>query len=237
MVEQQPAKKGPVVIFDAETDSGFERLCGYSRDAYLRTVMQFTCLCALEVPTDAVEACKHLPDDVDTLLEAGTKHTFWRDLAEDDKTPVHDLLALFDRATLIVGYNVLAFDFPLLWRFYKPVDGLTALQRYHNHRAKTHDVMTRVRDVTEQYVKLDLLLQANKLPLKLGRGENAPKLWESNRREELEQYCAFDVEVTARLALLPTIQTADGVWLPNQVHGMRSALAAQLAQSESHVTS
>ena len=220
--------EGPVVVFDAETDSGFERLCGYSRDAYLRQIMQFTCLCTLEVPAAAVHACTKFPDDVDALLAASTRRTFWRDCAEDGKTPVDDLLALFDRATLIVGYNVLNFDFPLLWRFYRPTDGITALQRYHNHRAKTHDVMTRVRDVTEQYVKLDRLLHVNKLPLKLGCGGDAPKLWASNRREELEEYCAFDVEVTARLALMPTIQTGDGVWLPNQVHGMRSALAAQL---------
>ena len=50
-----------VVVFDCETDCGFERLCGYSRDAFVRQVMQFTCVCALEMSAADVPAKRAEP--------------------------------------------------------------------------------------------------------------------------------------------------------------------------------
>lgn len=219
-----------VVVFDCETDCGFERLCGYSRDAFVRQVMQFTCVCALEVSAADVWQATTEEARADALRKA-RRHTFWRDRAEAGKTPVDDLLALFDRAVLIVGYNVLNFDFPLLQRFYRPTEEATAAQRYRDHRAKTHDLMARVKDVTETYHKLDHLLKQNGLPLKTGSGADAPRLWADDRREELEAYCAADVDVTARLALQPTVRVGEHALAGNSdaVHGMRAALAAQLA--------
>ena len=55
---------------------------------------------------------------------------------------------IFDGAEVIVGFNCLAFDFPLLQRFY------TSKKRYLAHRCKCLDIMTRVRDVTDDYYKL-----------------------------------------------------------------------------------
>lgn len=217
-----------VVVFDCETDCGFERMCGYTRDAFVRQVMQFTCVCALEIPAAAVWEHKSDPAKV---LALAKKHTFWRDKAAEGQTPVHDLLALFDRAVLIVGYNVFHFDFPLLWRFYQNADGVTATQRYYAHRAKTHDVMARVRDATGSYLKLDYLLHINNLPQKTGSAGDAPGLWRDDKRDELEAYCAADVELTAKLALKEAL-SVDEVTLPNAVHGMRSALVSQIAHAK-----
>jgi hypothetical protein len=190
--------------------------------------MQFTCICALEMSAADVWQATTEESRADALRKA-RRHTFWRDRAEAGKTPVHDLLALFDRAALIVGYNVLHFDFPLLQRFYQRTDEVTAVQRYYNHRAKTHDVMARVKDVTGAYHKLDHILRQNGLPLKTGSGADAPRLWAANRREELEAYCAADVIVTARLALQPVVSVDEHAFASDAVHGMRAALAAQLA--------
>ena len=220
-----------IVVFDCETDCGFERMCGYTRDAFVRQVMQFTCVCALEIPASAVWEESASDPDAQKALSLATKHTFWRDHAAEGQTPVHDLLALFDRAVLIVGYNVFHFDFPLLWRFYKNTDDVTATQRYYAHRAKTLDVMARVRDATGRYLKLDYLLYNNSLPQKTGSAADAPRLWEDDKRDELEAYCAADVQLTARLALQDALTVDDDVTLPNAVHGMRSALIAQISHA------
>ena len=77
---------------------------------------------------------------------------------------------IFDGAEVIVGFNCLAFDFPLLQRFY------TSKKRYLAHRCKCLDIMTRVRDVTDDYYKLDKLLKDNELSTKTSNGNNAIRL-------------------------------------------------------------
>jgi len=91
-------------------------------------------------------------------------------------------------------------------------------------------VMARVRDATGSYLKLDHLLYVNGLPQKTGSASDAPRLWEDDKRDELEAYCAADVELTARLALKEAL-SVDEAALPNAVHGMRSALVAQVAHA------
>ena len=141
------------------------------------------------------------------------------------------LLDMFDEADVIVGYNCLQFDFPVMRRFYKMGARSTAdaERRYTDHRAKTLDVMLRVRDASGCFLKLDSLLKSSGLESKSGEGAAAISLWESGKRDELEAYCAKDVEVTARLALEEQLTLPSGQVLPHQVHGLRSALAAKRA--------
>ena len=168
---------------------------------------------------------------ISELIQECDRHSWWRDVAEKGCSPVASLLDLFDAADVIVGYNCLQFDFPVLRRFYKM--GVTstteAEQRYMNHRAKTLDVMLRVRDATGSFLKLDAILKSSGLETKSGDGAAAVSLWENGAREELEAYCATDVEVTARLVLQEQITLPSGQTLPHQVHGLRSALAAKRA--------
>ena len=218
---------GYVVTYDCESDCGFSDVPAHIRDEYITKRMQFTCICASVIPTSVVVR-NASPDEV---LAQATKMTWWRDVAEEGCSPIKSLLDLFDGADVIVGYNCLAFDFPLIKRFYKPVGGLTATQRYMEHRSKTLDIMARVRDVSGVYYKLDELLAYNDLPVKCGNGQTAVELWVAMNRPSLEMYCALDVELTARLSLLenlnifrPTLLT-----LPQHVHGLRSAIAARRA--------
>ena len=169
----------------------------------------------------------------DELVRTATKHTYWRDEAEEGGTPVDGLLALFDRADVIVGFNTLGFDHLLLRRFYgrQPQD----VHRYFAHRSKALDLMMRLRDVTNVYYKLDALLVENGLPCKTGSAAEAPKLWANSQRDQLEDYCAADVELTARLALVENLRLPGGTVVPHNVHGMRSAVAARRAAEEAFV--
>lgn len=220
-----PSPPRCVVVWDAESDTGFSAVAGYTRDEKIGTLMQFTVICALEIPSEPILA--GAPEE--QVLAQSTRHTYWRDVADTapGSTPVDGLLALFDRAEVIVGYNVLSFDFPLIRRFYAQDH-----RRYYRHRCKTLDVMQRVRDLTGTFCKLDVLLDLNSLPPKSGKGADAINLWNQGRRFELEEYCNMDVVLTARLALLHALYFSDYLSeIPNRVHGVRAALVA--ARSES----
>lgn len=215
------------VVFDIETDSGVPKRTPHSeRCDYLERVMQFTVACAAKLSSAAVEQC----EDPGAILKTCERGSWWRDVADRGSSPVAGLLALFDEADVIVGYNCLQFDFPVLRRFYNMGSTPAAAeQRYLDHRAKTLDVMLRVRDATGKFLKLDALLASSGLETKSGEGAAAIALWEEDKRDELEKYCAKDVEVTARLALEERLLLPSGHALPHQVHGLRCALAAKLA--------
>ncbi len=216
------------MVFDIETDSGVPR--GYlpsAREDFLERIMQFTVACAVTLPSSAIEN----REDTETVIGKCDRHSWWRDVADRGCSPVASLLDLFDKADVIVGYNCLQFDFPVLHRFYKMGTRSTtdAERRYMEHRAKTLDIMLRVRDATGCFLKLDALLTSSGLENKNGEGAAAIALWEDGKRDELEAYCAKDVEVTARLALEEKLTLPSGQVLPHHVHGLRSALAARQA--------
>jgi|SaaInlV_125m_DNA_1040241.scaffolds.fasta_scaffold04042_4 hypothetical protein len=211
-----------VVVFDCESDCGFGDVFGRARDEIIHRYMQFTCICALVIPTNAIQS--HV--STDEIISRSRSMTWWRDVSESSTaTPIDSLLDTFDRAKAIVGFNCLAFDFPLIKRFY------TSQKRYLEHRCKCLDIMTRVRDVTCDYYKLDKLLKDNELSSKIGDGRTAIKLWQEGRRDELEAYCLRDVELTARLGLLKELcvrekHSTKTLTIPGNVFGIRAALSS-----------
>ena len=207
------------VVFDGETDTTFDDFRGIDRDQVLLQFMQLTCVCALEIPSESVLA-RCSPDET---IAASTAHTFWRD--EEAGRPFEGLLELFDRAEVVVGYNAFGFDFPLLWRHYALGNRRA---RYVYHRAKTVDVFGRARDSCVEWPKLDVLLRENALQAKSGDGRQAVSLWREGKRAQLEAYCAMDVELTGRLALLDDVSIM-GIPLSGAVFGLRSAIRAARA--------
>ena len=155
--------EGYCVVFDCESDCGFpRRVSPQEREIHIERYMQFTVVCALKIPSKMVlERSSH-----EDILRESKRFHYWRD-GEKESTnynPVHHLLELFDGADVIVGFNCLGFDFPLLKRFY--MMGKTSVapsQRYMDHRSKCLDIMVRVRDATGMYTKLDNLLKTNSL--------------------------------------------------------------------------
>lgn len=216
------------IAFDCESDSGFTGAVGtVERMEMLTRYMQPTVVCAIEVPSELVLASA----DADAAISACTRRAWWRDVAPEGAShPFSDMLDLFDLAEVIVTYNGLGFDFPLMHRFYTAAGGRTAEERYFYHRSKSLDLMLRIRDTTGRYFKLDNVLRDNGLAQKSGDGKQAINMWNEQRREELKAYCMDDVELTLRLALKNTLRL-DGISgiFEGQVHGLRSAIAARRA--------
>ena len=150
----------------------------------------------------------------------GRKVTCWRDVlpSPTSKTPFEPLFEEFDKADVIVGYNVFEFDFPLLKKYYVKHE---RRYRYMRHRLKGHDAFTRLRDATGVWPSLNSLLTLNGLASKSGDGSNAIVLWEQNRRAELESYCQNDVLRTAQLCMLPSLRMQDVlVSIPSSIYSV-----------------
>ena len=203
------------VVFDCESD-GKPTPAGDRGEKDFRYV-RCTCACTLVVNADNVMRF----ESAEGLVKESTHITFWQDnTTNKGKPPFSLLLDLFDSAEIIVGFNAIDFDFPLLWKHY----GNNRL-RYDAHRFKTHDIFTRVRAFTPVWPSLNSLLLENKLATKSGDGANAIKLWEAQRRDELEAYCQKDVLLTLQLALLPRIKYLKQT-IPAHVYHLLPALQA-----------
>ena len=184
-----------VVVFDAESDVSFANCVGATRAEQMAN-MQATVVCALVLDATLCEA----PVDPDRALATAVAHHWWRDDNSRGSNPFEPLLELFDAAELIVAYNGIGFDFPLLRKHY------TDAARYCSHRAKCHDPMLRIKHTYDEMPKLDALLAVNGLPTKTSEGLEAIRMWEQGRREELRAYCAEDVRLLALVTLQPTVR-------------------------------
>lgn len=197
-----------VVVFDCESDSRPVRV---GRDVNFQHV-QCTVACALVIDTKHVM----LPESAGLAVATAKEITCWRDVVPSKgASPFKELFDAFDAADVIVGYNSLDFDMPLLKKHY----GSKEARRYIDHRIKSLDVFSRVRSTTGVWPKLDDLLCANQLGAKCGDGAQAIQLWQDGRRDELKAYCMTDVRRTAELALL-TKMCVNGTWLPSHVYGI-----------------
>lgn len=209
-----------VLVWDCESDCSFKHSSGSTHDERIK-FMQFTVLVGVVIPVEAISGNASAED----VMARSTSHVWWRDSAEFGSNPVVSLLELFDHADLIVGYNCLGFDFPLIRRFYKMTKAFPdATHRYLMHRSKTLDLMARVRDATGAYYKLDVLLKCNGLESKTGDGLKAIGLWEDGKRDELASYCLNDVIVTAKLALLPRVFVSETSFVSEPCVGIAAAL-------------
>lgn len=207
-----------VVVWDVETDRAFAGLRGLARSEQMRQ-MQTTVACAIVLDAAHCEVPGNWQQAKDT---AQLRH-WWRDEDPTGKGPFHELLALFDDADVIVAYNGLGFDLPVMRKYYGA--GSLAQTRYVGHRIKCLDPMTRVASALDiPFPKLDALLAANNLTQKTGDGLQAIRLWEQGKREELRQYCESDVWLLAELVHLENLRVAQIAVLPNAVHGIASAI-------------
>jgi hypothetical protein len=214
-----------VIVWDCESDSSFSSLPGSTHDDKLK-YMQFTVVAAVVIPVGLILG-NASPDDI---IAHSTSHIWWRDACA---CPINDLLDMFDSASLIVGYNCLAFDFPLVRRFYRPTSEYPNPQdRYLMHRSKTLDIMTRVRDATGKYFKLDRLLECNGIECKTGDGLQAISLWNMGKREELANYCVNDAKVTAKLALLTRVFVSNTSFVSEPCVGIAASLRAVNANNQ-----
>lgn len=202
-----------VLFFDLEADSGSRA------DDFKWT--QVTCACATMISVDACIKATGDPEAAERAVANGTHRHWWRDVAELGQDPLEEMLRLMDMAVLIVAFNGLEYDFPLMKRHY-----CRNFKRYVAHRTKTLDPFMNIKLATGKWYKLDRLLIANGLPAKIANGKEAITMWEQDRREELREYCAADVFLMARLCLQSEIVLPDCGRAENRLFGVASALAA-----------
>lgn len=195
-----------IVVFDCESDGRPRRVPGKDADF---SMIEATCVCALTLDPSVAPADD--PYRAQRMMERSKRFTFWRDESPTQSaSPFEGLFQLFDAAQVIVGYNQMDFDFPLLRRYY------ATRRRYVSHRAKSLDIFANLRTVYSRWFKLDNLLKENGLASKTSDGAEAVRMWESGEREMLESYCMSDVALTAQLSLLTELR-ADGVVCPHHL--------------------
>ncbi len=94
------------------------------------------------------------------------------------------------KTDLVVGYNLLGFDYPVLQKYAPGVD-LAQLP--------TLDMMLEVQKRLGFRLKLDMLATATLQSGKSADGLQAVQWWREGRIDELFEYCRQDVEVTYKL--------------------------------------
>ena len=198
-----------IVAFDLEADCLFSECAGADRGQKMQG-MGVTVACAIRMPLDSCGGTggEALRDSRNSVL-----------FCDDEEFP-EPLLRQFDDALVIVAYNGLDFDMPLLKRYYKDK------KRYHRHLCKVVDPFSRIRSTLGIWPKLDLLLEANDLATKTADGKEAVAMWRRGEREKLAAYCMADVAALVQLAFLPKLKVPGHRPLPELVYGVRPALAA-----------
>ncbi|MBV9128116.1 MAG: ribonuclease H-like domain-containing protein [Verrucomicrobia bacterium] len=91
------------------------------------------------------------------------------------------------RADLVVGYNVLHFDYEVLM-------GYTILEL--SEQLRTLDLLVEIERVAGHKPKLESLAQATLGLGKTADGLDAIKWWRQGKLQEIAEYCCFDVKVT-----------------------------------------
>jgi len=100
---------------------------------------------------------------------------------------VNDLVQQLLRADLVVGFNIVNFDYEVLM-------GYTVLDLPGQLRSL--DLLVEVERTLGNKLRLDNIAQATLGLGKTGDGVDAIKWWREKRLMEVAEYCCFDVKVT-----------------------------------------
>ncbi len=103
-----------------------------------------------------------------------------------DEAHVNDLVSELMRADLVVGFNVINFDYAVL-------HGYTALDMT---AAPTLDLMVDLEKILGHRIGLEAVAKATINAPKIADGLQAIKWWKQRKMIEIAEYCCFDVKIT-----------------------------------------
>jgi DEAD/DEAH box helicase domain-containing protein len=103
-----------------------------------------------------------------------------------DETHVADLVKQLMRADLVVGFNILNFDYEVL-HAYTPLD---------LRGVPTLDLMADLEARLGHRLSLDAVAKATLNAPKIADGLMALQWWKEGRIMEIAEYCCFDVKIT-----------------------------------------
>lgn len=117
---------------------------------------------------------------------------------------IHMLIMEMQDADLIVGFNIISFDMPLVRATFERVSGEPMdAALWDSLMAKCYDILDDIREALgTQYAKnwrLDQVAQSNITISKNGDGAEAPNLWKSGNYSKLATYVIQDVKVEKSL--------------------------------------
>lgn len=110
------------------------------------------------------------------------EYIFW-------ENELNDFIDLIADADVVVGFNTLGFDIPVLQNYTK-----INLKKLPNY-----DIMDEFKKITGHRIKLDDLAQNTLQSGKSGSGIEALKYWAEGKKDELSKYCLDDVHLTKQL--------------------------------------
>lgn len=99
---------------------------------------------------------------------------------------VGDLINELQRADLVVGFNLLRFDYTVLEPY----------ACFDFSQVPTCDMMVDLQQVIGTRLKLDSVAEASLGVNKTAEGTEALKWWKEGKIHEIAEYCCFDVKVT-----------------------------------------
>jgi hypothetical protein len=106
-----------------------------------------------------------------------------------DENELSGFFALLDKAGLIVGHNVIRFDYKVLQRY-------ATFDVARRYRDRTFDIFHLILKKTDRRISLNDLAKRNLGLEKLGKGVDAPELFRAGRIDELKEYLAQDLRLT-----------------------------------------
>jgi DEAD/DEAH box helicase domain-containing protein len=132
-----------------------------------------------------------------------------------DEPRVDNLIEQLRRADLVVGFNILHFDYEVLM-------GYTVLDL--KDQLQTRDMMVDIEEKLGHRLKLESLAQGTLKIGKTGEGLDAIRWWREGKMMEIAEYCCFDVKVTR---LLHEYGIEHGELFYNDRFGQRRRVAVQ----------
>lgn len=145
-----------VVYFDLETQKSLQQVGGYSKIHDLK---------------------------VSVAVTYSTQSKQYKIYLEDE---VCDLIKELSRASLVVGYNLLSFDYRVL----------SAYSILDLSQIPTLDMMIEIEKTLGMRLKLDSIAQATLGVGKTAEGMDALKWFQQGKWSEIAEYCCYDVKVT-----------------------------------------
>jgi hypothetical protein len=149
------------VYFDLETQKSFDEVGGRSPEHFRKLKMSVG-------------------------VTYSTKDQEYRIFNEDQ---VHDLINQLMRADLVVGHNIISFDYHVL-------SGYTALDL---SQVPTFDTMVELEKILKHRLSLDAIATITLGNTKIANGLDAIKWWREGGTENLmriAEYCCYDVKIT-----------------------------------------
>ena len=106
-----------------------------------------------------------------------------------EENELNNLWPILEKADLLIGYNSLGFDVPVLNHFYS--GDLTKI--------KNLDLLDEIKKSLGYRVKLDAVAEATLGRKKIGHGLEAMNWWKQGLKDKVKEYCLEDVKITKEI--------------------------------------